>query len=142
MRSDWYTPESLYACVDARYHPTTDVCASKYNAKCKRFFTRKMDGLTLEWIGVCWCNPPYGRGIVGQWVRKAYLSSVANGATIICLLPVSTGAKWFQLYVLRYAEYQFLPGRLTFGGAPTVAPFWSVLAVFRPGATPGHQVLI
>jgi hypothetical protein len=38
----------------------TDVCALPWNAKCERFFSPKEDGLSQEWRGACFMNPPYG----------------------------------------------------------------------------------
>lgn len=66
----WETPQELFDNLNAEFHFTVDVCATKDNAKCEKFFTPEMDGLKQEWTGVCWCNPPYGRGI-GKWMKKA-----------------------------------------------------------------------
>lgn len=65
----WETPQELFDNLNAEFHFTVDVCATKDNAKCEEFFTPEMDGLKQEWVGVCWCNPPYGRGI-GKWMKK------------------------------------------------------------------------
>lgn len=53
------------------------------NAKVARFFSPELDGLSQDWTGVCWCNPPYGSQI-GTWVRKA-TQSAQQGATVVCL---------------------------------------------------------
>ena len=58
---EWETPIAFYNKLDEKYHFTLDVCATKENAKCQKFFTREDDGLAKEWNGVCWMNPPYGR---------------------------------------------------------------------------------
>lgn len=82
---EWETPQELFDELDKKYHFQTDVCALPHNTKCKRFYSPSEDGLSQEWHGVCWMNPPYGRKI-GAWVRKAYESGQA-GATVVCLLP-------------------------------------------------------
>ena len=68
-RSDWETPHALFAELDAEFHFTLDVCASQDNAKCARYFSAADDGLVQPWEGVCWMNPPYGRG-VERWIAK------------------------------------------------------------------------
>lgn len=110
----WATPQDFFDKLNARFQFETDVCALPENAKCKRFFTPEMDGLKQEWTGVCWMNPPYGRGI-GKWVRKAYESSQENLATVVCLLPARTDTAWFHDYALR-GQIDFVRGRLKFGG--------------------------
>lgn len=76
---DWATPKDFFEKLDAEFHFDLDVCASETNAKCERFFTKADDGLSQEWRGRCWMNPPYGREI-GQWVRKAFETSLRGGA--------------------------------------------------------------
>lgn len=75
---DWATPRDFFEKLDAEFHFDLDVCASAENAKCERFFTKADDGLSKEWRGRCWMNPPYGREI-GQWVRKAFETSLRGG---------------------------------------------------------------
>ena len=71
----WATPQDLFNELNAEFDFDVDVCALPENAKCKRYFTPEMDGLKQDWIGCCWCNPPYGREI-GKWVEKAYNSAL------------------------------------------------------------------
>jgi phage N-6-adenine-methyltransferase len=108
-----------------------DVCALPENAKVGRYFTPQENGLAQEWRGVCWMNPPYGRGI-GAWVRKAY-ESAQDGATVVCLLPARTDTAWFHDYCQR-GEIRFLRGRLKFGGSKNSAPFPSMVVIFRRSA--------
>lgn len=127
----WETPQELFDRLDAQYHFDVDVCALPENAKCRRFYTPAEDGLKQEWRGICWMNPPYGREI-GKRVQKAYESTRANGATVVCLLPSRSDTAWFHDYVLPHARIEFLRGRLKFGGSKNSAPFPSVIAVFEP----------
>lgn len=128
---EWATPQGLFDELDAEFGFTLDVCATAANAKCARYFTQEDDGLAQPWDGVCWCNPPYGRGI-GRWVEKAYRSAQA-GATVVCLVPArSTDTAWWHDYC-RHGEVWFLKGRLRFGAAENSAPFSSAVVVFRPG---------
>lgn len=75
---DWATPQDFFDRLDREFHFDLDVCATAGNAKCPRFFTPQEDGLSQDWNGVCWMNPPYGRGI-GAWVEKAYQTSMRGG---------------------------------------------------------------
>lgn len=68
----------------------------------------------------------------GKWVEKA-ASSVAEGATVVMLLPARTDTQWFHRYIYHQAEIRFVPGRLKFVGAKWNAPFPCMVVIFRPG---------
>lgn len=125
----WATPQDYFDAVNEEFGFETDVCAVPENAKCANFFTPEMDGLSQDWKGTCWMNPPYGRGIA-SWVQKAYESSL-SGATVVCLLPARTETRWFHDYCMK-GEIRFIRGRLKFGGSKVNAPFPNVLVIFRP----------
>ena len=126
---DWETPQEFFEEIDRIFHFDLDVCATSANAKCERYFTKAENGLSKAWIGICWMNPPYGREI-SLWVRKAYKSSLENGAVIVCLLPARTDTRWWHNYVIAYAQsVEFIKGRLRFSGKGP-APFPSALVVF------------
>ena len=128
---DWATPPDVFARLDAEFSFELDVCASKANAKCERFFTVFEDGLAQEWTGTVWMNPPYGRGI-GAWLKKAADSAEA-GATVVCLIPARTDTTWWHEQVMtRASEVRFVRGRLSFGAAKAPAPFPSAIVVYRP----------
>lgn len=124
----WETPQDFFDEMDREFCFTLDACAIPENAKCERFYTPDMDGLSQKWGGTVWCNPPYGRQI-GNWVKKAAESS----ATVVMLLPARTDTKWFHDYILGQAEIRFIKGRLKFGGQKNAAPFPSMVVVFRNG---------
>lgn len=91
----------------------------------------EQNGLKQIWTGVCWCNPPYGRGIE-KWMKKAYESN----ATVVCLVPARTDTKWFHDFVLGKAEIRFIRGRLKFGNSKNSAPFPSMLVIYRKDGMP------
>ncbi len=128
----WETPQYLFDKLNSKFHFDVDVCATKENAKCKSFYTKKQNGLLQEWKGICWCNPPYGREII-NWVRKASISA-KNGATVVMLIPARTDTKWFHDYIYRKenVKIKFIKGRLKFGDAQNAAPFPSMLVLFKP----------
>ena len=92
---NWATPQWLFDELNKIFHFTLDVCASEDNHKCDKYFTKETDGLKQDWgEHVIWCNPPYGREIVG-WVNKC---SKHKGVAVM-LLPARTDTKWWQEYI-------------------------------------------
>lgn len=125
----WATPQDFFDSLNAEFQFETDVCATKDNAKCARYFTKEQDGLAQTWAGVCWMNPPYGRTI-GQWMAKA-AASACDGATVVCLVPARTDTAWWHDYAM-LGEIRFIRGRLKFGGHKNSAPFPCAVVVMRP----------
>jgi phage N-6-adenine-methyltransferase len=134
-RQDWGTPQAFFDKLNARFGFTLDVCASAWNAKCKEYYSE--DALTKPWKGICWMNPPYGRGI-GKWMGKAW-ESAQSGATVVCLVPARTDTSWWHKNSTK-GEIEFLTGRLRFVNPVTklpgdAAPFPVAVVVFRPQST-------
>lgn len=127
----WATPQDFFDKLNEEFNFELDVCATKENAKCEKYFTEEMDGLKQEWTGVCWMNPPYGRQI-GKWLKKAYESSL-NGATVVCLVPARTDTKWWHEYCMK-GEIRLVKGRLKFGDSKNSAPFPSAVVIFGENA--------
>lgn len=127
---EWATPVVLYALLDEEFGFTLDTCATKKNAKCKRFFTKKQDGLAQSWEGErVFLNPPYGREIP-KWVKKA---SGPEPELVVGLLPARTDTRWFHDLVLPLATVRFLKGRVYFespGFKPDRAPFPSMVVIW------------
>lgn len=132
---EWATPQDFFEQIDKEFHFNLDACATAENAKCDKYYTKEQDGLSQEWDGIVWCNPPYGRSI-GMWVKKAYESKT----TVVLLVPARTDTKWFHAYVLGKAEVRFVKGRLKFGGCKNSAPFPSMLVVYRKEIKQGESL--
>jgi phage N-6-adenine-methyltransferase len=125
---EWETPQALFDDLASIFGGfTLDPCATKDNAKCRLFFTREDDGLSREWTGKVFMNPPYGREI-GKWVKKAWLESL-EGALVVCLLPARVDTRWWHDYAAK-GHVCFLKGRLRFGTATNSAPFPSAIVTF------------
>jgi phage N-6-adenine-methyltransferase len=131
---EWETPQYLFDELNEQFGFETDVCALPGNTKCAKYFTPEQDGLSQEWSGVCWMNPPYGRQIK-DWVKKAYESAQNNRATVVCLLPARTDTSWWHDYCMK-GEIRYIRGRLKFGKAKNSAPFPSAIVVFRAASLP------
>ena len=126
---DWATPQDVFDRLSSQWGPfDLDVCASSSNAKCRRFFTKEDDGLSKEWRGRCWMNPPYGRTI-GAWMKKAYEESLRGAQVVVCLVPARTDTAWWHDYAAK-GQVAFIRGRIKFGGHRNSAPFPSAVVVF------------
>ena len=113
-KEEWETPQDLFDALNSEFHFTVDVSALPENAKCARYYTPEIDGLSQDWSGErVWCNPPYGKKAVG-FVKKA----ATTKALVVMLLPARTDTRWFHDYIYHNpaAEIRFLKGRLKFGG--------------------------
>ncbi len=126
----WATPQDFFNKLHAVFRFETDVCALPENAKCEHYYTPDENGLDQTWQGICWMNPPYGRGIT-EWIAKAYRSAKENGATVVCLVPAKVDTRWWHQYCAM-GEVFFVKGRLKFGDSKNCAPFPNAVVVFRP----------
>lgn len=127
---EWETPQDLFDKLDKEFNFYADVCATKENAKCPVYITKKNDALSHSWSAgnnFNWMNPPYGREI-GKWIEKA-----SKERNIVSLLPARTDTKWFHDYIYKKpnVEIRFLKGRLKFGNSKNSAPFPSMVVIFK-----------
>lgn len=128
---EWSTPQSVFEELNKEFHFNLDPCATKDNAKCRKFFTKAQDGLKQNWQGYnVFCNPPYGRKIK-EWVIKAYTESLKPNTTVVMLIPARTDTSYFHDYIYGKSEIRFIRGRLKFGNAKNSAPFPSMIVVYK-----------
>jgi hypothetical protein len=73
-------------------------------------YTKEDDGLTKDWEGRIWCNPPYGRQM-SSWLKR--LSEHGGGG--LALIFARTETQVFFDYVWNKADaLLFLKGRVKF----------------------------
>jgi site-specific DNA-methyltransferase (adenine-specific) len=127
----WATPQDFFDKLNDEFGFNLDPCALPENAKCEKFYTPEIDGLTQNWGGHrVFCNPPYGRKLK-EWVKKCYDESKKPGTLVVMLIPARTDTSFFHDYIYHKAkEIRFVRGRLKFGGAKNSAPFPSMVVVF------------
>lgn len=127
----WETPQNFFDELDKEFHFTLDPCATPENAKCKKYYTVKEDGLKQDWQGeTVFCNPPYGKAIK-NWVKKCYEESRKPNTTVVMLIPARTDTTYFHEYIYKKAkEIRFVKGRLKFGCSKNSAPFPSMVVIF------------
>jgi phage N-6-adenine-methyltransferase len=128
---DWSTPKDFFDELDKEFNFNLDPCASDENHKCDRYFTKDVDGLSKDWSGNVFVNPPYGREI-GAWVKKSYESFCSGKCDyVVMLIPARTDTKWFHDYIYHTAEIRFVKGRLKFGNCENSAPFPSMVVIWK-----------
>ena len=125
---EWDTPQSLIDDLKTVFDFDIDVCADRPNV-CDFYYNEDEDGLSQEWNGLAWMNPPYGRNF-GDWVKKARYQNTKNNCTVVCLLPSRTDTRWWHDNVKYASVIVLMKGRLKFGEATNSAPFPSALVVF------------
>ena len=125
--NEWTTPQDYFNILNKEFNFTLDPCATKENAKCKKYYTKKENGLIQDWSNEnVFMNPPYGREIK-NWIKKAYEESL-KGAIVVCLVPARTDTIYWHNYCSK-GKVRFIKGRLKFSGKDP-APFPSALVVF------------
>lgn len=128
--NEWATPQEFFEQLDAEFHFTLDPCSTHDNAKCEKHYTIEEDGLSQNWGGRVFCNPPYGRELP-KWVKKCYEESL-KGTLVVMLIPSRTDTRWFWDFIYNKAEIRFIKGRLKFGDGKQSAPFPSMVEIFKP----------
>ncbi|MEI9995118.1 MAG: DNA N-6-adenine-methyltransferase [Rhizomicrobium sp.] len=72
-------------------------------------FTESEDGLSHDWFGRVWLNPPFDRRVVGRFIEK--LAQHHRGTALI---HVRTDTEWFQPIWANASALLFLAGRVIF----------------------------
>lgn len=107
---EWYTPESIFNALGLTFD--MDVASPGKDLvpwiPATRHVTKEENGLTTEWEGRVWLNPPYGHD-TPVWAKK--FSTYPNG---IMFIFSRTDTKWFHDYVIRCDALCFVKGRVRF----------------------------
>ena len=106
---DWYTPEWVFDMLGLTFDldPCQPIGGIPW-VPCKKFYTLEDNGLSSEWIGTVWLNPPYGKK------TKDWLSKMHQHRNGISLLFARTDCKWFHEYCAKAGAILFLNGRIKF----------------------------
>ena len=137
VKEDWGTPQWLFDACDRVFKFTLDAAASRENALCTEYFTKEDNSLLQEWHESTFVNPPYGRGITGEFVAVAFRQAFYGDKTSVLLPPARTDVSWFHefIYEMPRVSHRFIRGRLKFRGAESGAPFPSALDEARAEAS-------
>lgn len=131
------TPQEFFDYWDSLFNFSLDVCAEHSTAKCDEYWgkdetNRFIDGLTIEWSGRCFCNPPYSKPL--PWIEKAKAEQ-ARGVFTCMLLPGDISPKWYLALNSPGVVKVPLTGRLGFllnGEKMDGSKFGNIIALFFP----------
>lgn len=128
-KQDWETPQDTFDELDKEFHFTLDPCCTEKTAKCKKFYTKKDNGLRLSWRGErVFVNPPFGKEMP-LWIEKGFKESRKPKTLVVFLIPARTDTRYFHKYIYKKAEIRFIKGRLKFGKSNNSAPFPSMICI-------------
>ena len=110
----WYTPPEIVELVlETLRWIDLDPCADNLkHLPAKAHYTETDDGLTGEWAGKVFINPPYS--CPGKWIAKLQAEFDSGRVTeAIALLPAATDTKWLSP-LLSTQAICFWKGRIKF----------------------------
>ena len=101
-------------------------------------YTKEDDGLTQEWFGDVWLNPPWssdGSDVDNpkhRWLRKVRREVKRDAVrTVTVLCPNDTSTHWFHEHLVHAEVMCFVgPGRIPFEGEDRNPSFGMIIAVF------------
>jgi phage N-6-adenine-methyltransferase len=107
----WCTPKWLWDELNREFNFDVDLCASRENHKCDRWYNQYLIDNWCEWndnhtrvishqgepgniSDTCFMNPPYSDSL--PFVQKAWNDS--KHCKIVCLLKVDNSTKWWRVF--------------------------------------------
>jgi site-specific DNA-methyltransferase (adenine-specific) len=126
-KDEWQTPVWLFNLLNEEFHFDVDVAANNENAVCRHFYGPypQIDSLVVDWTDPTpngnwkprnfFMNPPYSGHQINKFMAKAYRESL-RGATVVCLVPVSSDTQWWHRNVMEAQEIRFIEGRVDYIG--------------------------
>jgi ParB family chromosome partitioning protein len=114
--NEWYTPECYIESARLvmgviHLDPASSEIANK-TVNSNLFYTQEDDGLSKEWFGNIWMNPPYSQPLIFQFISKLVQSKGVNQA--IVLVNNGTETQWGQLLLSNSSAVCFHQGRIRF----------------------------
>lgn len=124
---DWFTPPEIFAALGLTFD--LDPCSpgAGHWVPAINIYTKEDDGLSRDWIGLVFMNPPFGgRNGHVPWLRK-FLDH-GNGVAIV---RAYTSSAWFHDHAVKAETILFPRGKTKF-----IRPDGSI------GRAPGHGVVL
>lgn len=132
---EWYTPSWFWPALDIVFD--LDPCspgAPPSTVPAKRHMTKEDNGLSAEWVGSVWLNPPFSS-------KRPWYERLVEHGNGIALMPARTETIDLQTYMEAAHALLFLRGRIYFergtrpggngvGGITTTPPFGIVLCAY------------
>ncbi len=117
--NDWFTPvkyiEAARAVMgDIDLDPATHPAAQQV-VQATEYYTKGDDGLSKQWMGRVWLNPPYAQPLIGQFVEKLVTEFAAGNVSEAILLTHNyTDTAWFHQAEGSAKLICFTKGRIRF----------------------------
>ena len=117
--NEWHTPEEhldlarkVLGTIDL--DPASSAVAQR-TVQAESYFTAAKNGLTKEWIGKVWLNPPYAQPLIAEFVAKMIEEVQAKRCTEAIMLTHNyTDSAWFQDAARAATAICFTRGRIRF----------------------------
>lgn len=117
--NEWYTPSEFVEAArrvmgEIELDPaSSDIANQTVNAN--HYLTAEQDGLTFDWSGKVWMNPPYASELIGRFTEKL-TEHFVNGDIdeAIVLVNNATETGWFQGMLEHASAVCFLRRRVKF----------------------------
>lgn len=76
QNDEWYTPEywlelAMEVLGEIELDPASCLIANQ-RVKANVYFSEKNDGLSKDWKGKVWCNPPYSTVLIKKFTKKFF----------------------------------------------------------------------
>ena len=110
---EWYTPKHIIdslTCAGANFELDPCTFVNPPYQIAKNTFNKYQDGLTKDWFGNVWCNPPYSTFLIKKFIAK--LASHGNGIALI--FNRMDNSLWHELIFPNADAILILRGRLRF----------------------------
>jgi phage N-6-adenine-methyltransferase len=146
--NEWYTPAEIIKLArkvlgTIDLDPATSKHAQR-TVKAKHYFTKDDDGLTKQWKGRIWLNPPYAQPHIDNFAEKMLAEiAVGNATAAIMLTHNYTDTGWFHKLVMVASAVCFTRRRLKFvnpDGEPASPTQGQALFYFGPHGSKFNRV--
>ncbi len=117
--NEWNTPEEyIVAARDVLgiidLDPASNVVAQRV-VKASRYYTQETDGLSKQWHGKVWMNPPYSQPEIADFVNKLCEEHEAGRVTEAIMLTNNfSDTQWFHQAVKIAPVFCLTEGRISF----------------------------
>jgi hypothetical protein len=89
--------------------------AAQAVVQARRYYTIEDDGLSQDWAGRVWLNPPYARGVVDLWIDRLCREYESGAVTAACcLVNNATETGWCQRLLSTCRAVWFPTGRIRY----------------------------